>query len=484
MDGYKIGLYSGALEEKEYGWKPKSKQWAGENYGWQSTESYNKLYAQGKLNETQQFIDRLTSPVRQAAAQFYKTDPVVGPTLRLLGGGAKLAFQSLPQPIKQTIGKGLELQQTAAENIAAATGLPVALTDPFTIADIGTGGVAALASKGLRQAVKTSVRGLADDLMTPPTGMVPAMAGAAPMPTPISIQPNIKGGSVFMSTTSPEWTSPKAGLGSAVSEQFAPAVETYQRRRKIYSEVKGDLKAAYESGKINAERLKKALIKIGKHEKGVMSTFPYDETNPEAYLTDLRVAQPYRQERAGQRGALGELEGRFGRVDPYDVTKQAQQHHVLAKAETKPFADTLLDLIDKGVGDDDDLVNFFVWSEKYDLYPGNVVKNLLDMGEITHTTAKRDPMALHKILDMAGLEFGSQTKPQIIKRYGLDKVKSVDELMQAYDRYLQEIAVPSRDIAYKVQDWWYNKTIKTLKGKELAEFKANFAKLRDPRRSP
>jgi hypothetical protein len=93
-------------------------------------------------------------------------------------------------------------------------------------------------------------------------------------------------------------------------------------------------------------------------------------------------------------------------------------------------------------------------------------------------------MALHKILDMAGLEFGSQTKPQIIKRYGLDKVKSVDELMQAYDRYLQEIAVPSRDIAYKVQDWWYNKTIKTLKGKELAEFKANFAKLQDPRRSP
>ena len=321
------------------------------------------------------------------------------------------------------------------------------------------------------------------DMMMPP-GMAPAMAGAAPMPSPISIQPNIKGGSVFMSTTSPEWTSPKAGLGSAVSEQFAPAVETYKRRRKVYSEVKDDLKAAYKSGKINAERLKKALVKIGKHEKGVMSTFPYDETNPEAYLTDLRVAQPYRQERAGQRGVLGELEERFGRVDPYDVTKQAQQHHVLAKAETKPFADTLLDLIDRGIGDDDDLVNFFVWPEKYDLYPGNVVKNLLDMGEITHTTAKQDPMALHKILDMAGLEFGSQTKPQIIKRYGLDKVKSVDELMQAYDRYLQEIAVPSRDIAYKVQDWWYNKTIKTLKGKELKEFKERFAKLQDPRRSP
>lgn len=316
----------------------------------------------------------------------------------------------------------------------------------------------------------------------PPTGMVPAMAGGAPMP-PMSVTPSFeRGGLVMKSTTSPEWTSPKAGLGSAESPQFKPAVETFERRRGIYEEVKADLKAAYASGEVNAERLKKALAKIGKHEKGVMSTFPYDEANPEAYLTDLRVSQAYRQERAGQRGVLSKLEEEFGRVDPYDVTKPAQQHHVLAKAETKPFVDTLLKLIDTGVGNKDDLVNFFVWPEKYELYPGNVIKNLLDMGEITHTVAQKDPMALHKILDMAGLEFGGRTKARIIKDYGLDKVTNVDELMQAYDRYLQEIAVPSRDIAYKVQDWWYNKTINTLKGKELKDFKQRFAALQDPRK--
>ena len=316
----------------------------------------------------------------------------------------------------------------------------------------------------------------------PPTGMVPVMAGGAPMP-PMSVTPSFeRGGLVMKSTTSPEWTSPKAGLGSAESPQFKPAVETFERRRGIYEEVKADLKAAYASGEVNAERLKKALAKIGKHEKGVMSTFPYDEANPEAYLTDLRVSQAYRQERAGQRGVLSKLEEEFGRVDPYDVTKPAQQHHVLAKAETKPFVDTLLKLIDTGVGNKDDLVNFFVWPEKYELYPGNVIKNLLDMGEITHTVAQKDPMALHKILDMAGLEFGGRTKARIIKDYGLDKVTNVDELMQAYDRYLQEIAVPSRDIAYKVQDWWYNKTINTLKGKELKDFKQRFAALQDPRK--
>ena len=315
-----------------------------------------------------------------------------------------------------------------------------------------------------------------------PTGMVPAMAGGAPMP-PMSVTPSFeRGGLVMKSTTSPEWTSPKAGLGSAASEQFAPAVETFKRRRGIYAEVKDDLKAAYEKGEVSPERLKKALAKIGKHEKGVMSTLPYDEANPEAYLTDLRVSPAYRQERAGQRGVLSKLEEEFGRVDPYDVTKPAQQHHVLAKAETKPFVDTLLKLIDNGVGNDDDLVNFFVWPEKYELYPGNVIKNLLDMGEVTHTVAQKDPMALHKILDMAGLEFGGRTKARIIKDYGLDKVTNVDELMQAYDRYLQEIAVPSRDIAYKVQDWWYNKTINTLKGKELKDFKQRYAALQDPRK--
>lgn len=472
MNDYEIGL-----EDRKTG-----KRWAGENYGWQSQESFDKLYVQGKLNPAQQQIDRLTSPIRQAATEFYQTDQVVGPALRMLAGGAKLAFQSLPQPVQQTIGKGLELQQTAAENIAAATGLPVSLTDPLTIAEVGTGGAAALASKGLRQTVKTGVKGLADDLMTPPTGMVPAMAGGAPMP-PMSVTPSFeRGGLVMKSTTSPEWTSPKAGLGSAASEQFAPAVETFKRRRGIYAEVKDDLKAAYEKGEVSPERLKKALAKIGKHEKGVMSTLPYDEANPEAYLTDLRVSPAYRQERAGQRGVLSKLEEEFGRVDPYDVTKPAQQHHVLAKAETKPFVDTLLKLIDNGVGNDDDLVNFFVWPEKYELYPGNVIKNLLDMGEVTHTVAQKDPMALHKILDMAGLEFGGRTKARIIKDYGLDKVTNVDELMQAYDRYLQEIAVPSRDIAYKVQDWWYNKTIKTLKGKELKDFKQRFAALQDPRK--
>ena len=472
---YDIGLESGRLEEEEHGWAPGSKRWAGENYGWQSLESYNKLYVQGKLNETQQQIDRLVSPITkplvQAATDFYQNDPIIGPTLRMVGGGFSLAFQSAPKPVQEKITEVAQLPQTAAENIAAATGLPVSLTDPFLITDVATGGASALASKGLRQTVKTAVKGLVDDVRTPPTGLVPAVAGAAPTPTVTTNQVFERGGAVLKSTTSPEWTSPKAGLGSAESKLYAPAVKRWEERESLWQAALENLR---QSG-ASAQRIRK----FEAVRKGDLSTFDYDPENLYDFFDGLRESPYYKQTR--QRGELKALEAARP-VDPFDPLKKAQQHHVLAKAETKPFVETLMRLMGDNIANKDDLVNFFVWSEKYDLIPGNVQKNLLHMGEITHTVAKQDPMALHNLLKEAGLEYGSRTGPEIIQRYGLDKVKTADELMQAYDRYLQEIAVPSRDITYKVHDWWYDKTVKTLKGKELAEFKANYSKLSDPRK--
>ena len=300
-------------------------------------------------------------------------------------------------------------------------------------------------------------------------GLAPAMAGAAPT-APVS-KPRIQGGSVFMSTTSPEWTSPKAGLGSAGSKLYAPAVERWEKRESLWQKALENLR---QSG-ASVDRIKK----FEAVRKGDLSTFDYDPENLYDFFDGLRESPYFKQTR--QRGELKALEAARP-LDPYDLAKKAQQHHILAKAETKPFVETLMRLMADNIANKDDLVNFFVWSEKYDLIPGNVRKNLLHMGEVTHTVAKKDPMALHNLLKEAGLEYGSRTGPEMVKRYGLDKVTSADELMQAYDRYLQEIAIPSRDITYKVHDWWYDKTVKTLKGKELAEFKANYSKLSDPRK--
>lgn len=283
-----------------------------------------------------------------------------------------------------------------------------------------------------------------------------------------------------------------AGMRQDVSKtaKFAPTVKVYDERTQAYADLVADYTDSFSKGNISADRLKKNLAKVEKNRKGDTSTFEYDPDNPVAYTESISSSfNPYLSTPKYQglrkdkpRGLVAERLGEVVQEDPYDIAKKAQQHHVLAKAETKVFADVLNNLISKGIADKDDLVNFFVWPEQYDLFPGNVLKNLLDMGEITHTVAKKDPMALHTILAQAGLEFGSNTNAQIIKRYGLDKIETADDLMKAYDRYLQEIAIPSKDITYKVQDYWIDKTRKTLKGQELIDFNNRVSKLNDPRK--
>ena len=282
-----------------------------------------------------------------------------------------------------------------------------------------------------------------------------------------------------LTVTDPRFIAKGVAQDVAQTPKFAPAVKTYTERGQAYADAVEQVQSNLASGKISESRLKKTLAKIEKIRKGDASTFEYDPANPYAYREGIESSfNPYVStpeytglRKDAPRGVVSKRAKEVQVDDPYEAGRKAQQHHILAKAETKPFADTLMDLIKKGVADEDDLVNFFVWPEQYDMFPGNVLNNLLDMGEITHTVAKKDPMALHKILKEAGLEFGAGTEKQIIKNYGLDKVTNTNELMQAYDRYLQEIAIPSKEITYKVHDMWYDKTVKQLKGAELKEFK-------------
>ena len=324
-----------------------------------------------------------------------------------------------------------------------------------------------------------------------PVAGAAALAAGAVLPGPADIALTMKGGTAMLglTVTDPKFIAKGVAQDVAQTPKFAPAVKTYTERGQAYADAVQQVQSNLAAGKISESRLKKTLAKIEKIRKGDVSTFEYDPTNPYAYKEGIESSfNPYVStpeytglRKEAPRGVVSKRAKEVVVDDPYEIGRKAQQHHILAKAETKPFADTLNKLIKEGVADEDDLVNFFVWPEQYDLFPGNVLNNLLDMGEITHTVAKKDPMALHKILKEAGLEFGAGTEKQIIKNYGLDQVTNTNELMQAYDRYLKEIAIPSKDITYKVQDWWINKTRKTLKGKELKEFNERVAKLNDPR---
>jgi len=159
--------------------KKTGKLWAGENYGEQSQESYDKLLAAGKLNPVQQGIDRFGNYLTTSA----QADPIVGPVLNFLGAGVRTITNVLPEPIKQGAGFVLEKNQEAAENIAAATGLPVSLTDPMTIADVATGGAVAATRPAVKTAVRETLEGAATigrNLPPPGPQLVPVGAGAAP----------------------------------------------------------------------------------------------------------------------------------------------------------------------------------------------------------------------------------------------------------------------------------------------------------------
>ena len=427
--------------------------------------------------------------------------PIINRGIEFLGASARFVDRNIVDPLRYaseqgevspeaaigTVIRGGEYLMEKAEE-GSQRWSEILNVDPRITGTVGPAIVETALTAGAGTALKPLTK--VDNLLPPGGGMTPALTTAGGMAAPAQVVPQIKGGKVFMSTTSPEFTAKGMGQDVSKTPKFAPAVKIYTERGEAYANAVKELQKNHSQGKIDFNRLKKTLAKIEKIRKGDASTFEYDPKNPYAYkegfassynpfistpeFTGLRKDAP--------RGTVARRVKEVETVDPYDTAKVAQQHHILAKGETKPFADTLMSLIKKGVADEDDLVNFFVWPEQYDLFPGNVVNNLLDMGEITHTTAKKDPMALHTLLNKAGLEFGAGTEKQIIKRYGLSDVQSADDLMKAYDRYLQEIAVPSRDITYKVHDLWYDKTIKKLKGKELQEFKQNYSKLSDPRK--
>ena len=431
------------------------------------------------------FADTVEDVVQSAGEQISKI-PGVNIGLQYLGG----TVRTFDQVMSQDQGPGGMVYRTY-QNVRSAAekgfgDLVESVGVDRRYGEFGGGElVDTLATAGLGSVAKKA----ATVVNTLPPGAQVAVAGGTAAPTQIT--PQIRGGQVFMSTTSPEYTAKGMGKGVAQTPKYAPAVKTYTERGQAYADAVEQVQSNLASGKISESRLKKTLAKIEKIRKGDASTFEYDPANPYAYREGIESSfNPYVStpeytglRKDAPRGVVSKRAKEVQVDDPFEIGRKAQQHHVLAKAETKPFADALMGLIEKGIANEDDLVNFFVWPEQYDLFPGNVLNNLLDMGEITHTVAKKDPMALHKILKEAGLEFGSGTEKQIIKNYGLDQVKSADDLMKAYDRYLQEIAIPSKEITYKVHDMWYDKTVKQLKGAELKEFKEKYSKLSDPRKN-
>ena len=323
--------------------KKTGKLWAGENYGEQSQESYDKLFTAGKLNPVQQGIDRFGNYLTTSA----QADPVVGPVLDFIGGGVNIIANVLPEPIKQGVGFVLDKNQEAAENIAAATGLPVSLTDPTTIADVAMGGAVTATKPAVKTAVRETLEGAATigrNLPPPGPQLVPVGAGATP-----NMQLNVSGGKANLTPQVMEARA-KPGMTQAQMDTQQGA-EIRLKRTKVE-----DSKAALENIEANNPGVSKKLLKqndvsgyksyLRRYEDGMAEISSAESNivvpttdNPYAFPRSTPGAKQFKVETIVANEALGR------------AVEQLELHHLIPKGMSAAIYNRARDFIDKGLVD-------------------------------------------------------------------------------------------------------------------------------------
>jgi hypothetical protein len=400
-------------DDSQIGLEVDGKRWAGENYGFQSEESYNKLFVAGKLNPVQQGIDRFGNYLTTSA----QADPIVGPVLNFLGGSVSTIANVLPEPIKQGVGFVLDKNQEAAENIAAATGLPVSLTDPMTIADAVMGG----AVTATRPAVKTAVRETLEGAATigrnlPPPGpqLVPVGAGAAPR-----VQLNVSGGKanltpqvMDLTIKDPEFLAP--GVREGIAKDPDIAKQIVDRSTKV--EKQANRLTTWIDRELSALTPKELKV-AKKNQKKARADFYSQMSNMPQIIKDDPIA--YRKQQ-------------------FKSLINKEQHHLISKAQTSGFYDQMDYMIERDMADLDDLVAMGEYAKMRQASSGDVASNMLNMHELPHNE-------FHTYLR----DTGQELKPEQIKKM-VRKAQNADELMEMYKDFIDnQVSVKEDAQAYQ-----------------------------------
>lgn len=331
-------------DDSQIGLEVDGKIWSGENYGLQSKESYDKLFIAGKLNPVQQGIDRFGNYLTTSA----QADPIVGPVLKSIGGSVRTITNVLPKPIKQVAGFVLDKNQEAAENIAAATGLPVSLADPTTIADVAMGGAGLAAKPAVKTAVRETLEGAATisrNLPPPGPQLVPVGAGVTP-----TFRPTVNNGSVNLSPqvmearakpgmTQEQWDTQRGAeirLKRDKVDDAQIALENIEASNTGVS--KKELKAKnVDDYKTNLRRKEDGQAEVSSAESNIVVP---TADNPYAFPRDKPGAKVYKQEVRVANEALGRS------------IEQLDLHHLIPKGMSAAIYNRARDFIEKGLVDE------------------------------------------------------------------------------------------------------------------------------------
>ena len=374
--------------------------------------------AQGAINTVSEFYEDVTETVRSI------TPEPINQALDVFAEKFEEGFAKTPIGVAErgaTATGELIAEKTGNQTLGQAVGFGLGLAVPGPE-------ISRAATPVIPKGVRVPKPKPEPSNLTMPPGMVPALAGGdgglklnfKPADAPLAPQVS------KLTITDPEVTSlPGVKQGMAELPVNVKARQMLDKSLARLDKRRSDLDAMLASGEVKRGSSKFIRLdkKIREERYGEMSSF-YNQLDqdPPAYGKSA-----------------------YKNVDPTDITKKAEQHHLAAKAQTAPFIEVMME-----VGDPDDLVALHEYSRMLGVVMGNSKKNMLDAPGPIHRaaaarTAKEKAGNIHSAFSVAGMEPNNAYVKRLLK-----DVTTADDVIRVFKQYADEYLIPQQDIAKKI----------------------------------
>ena len=409
----------------------------------------------------------------EKALEWATSLPVVRPVLQTVGGALRVGYEKIIEPMKYEseqllagreadvpsaiVGSAVRAFEfgTKTGEVLGAEAAEALNVDPRIGSFLGGGVAETVMTAGAGAVARKAVKAI--DTLTPPGagGLTPALAGGGGglklnfKPTDAPLAPQVS----KLTITDPEVTSlPGVKQGMAELPVNVKARQMLDKSLARLDKRRADLDAMLASGEVKRGSSKFIRLdkKIREERYGEMSSF-YNQLDqdPPAYGKSA-----------------------YKNVDPTDITKKAEQHHLAAKAQTAPFIEVMLE-----VGDPDDLVALHEYSRMLGVVMGNSKKNMLDAPGPIHRaaaarTAKEKAGNIHSAFSVAGMEPNNAYVKRLLK-----DVTTADDVIRVFKQYADEYLIPQQDIAKKIVQNYLDEYAITLTKSQRATFDQLASKL-------
>jgi len=409
----------------------------------------------------------------EKALEWATSLPVVRPVLQTVGGALRVGYEKIIEPMKYeseqllagreadipsaVVGSAVRAFEfgTKTGEVLGAEAAEALNVDPRIGSFLGGGVAETVMTAGVGTVAKKAVKAI--DMMTPPGagGLTPALAGGGGglklnfKPADVPLAPQVS----KLTITDPEVTSlPGVKQGMAKLPVNVKARQMLDKSLARLDKRRADLDDMLASGEVKRGSSKFIRLdkKIREERYGEMSSF-YNQLDqdPPAYG-----------------------KAAYKNVDPTDITKKAEQHHLAAKAQTAPFIEVMLE-----VGDPDDLVALHEYSRMLGVVMGNSKKNMLDAPGPIHRaaaarTAKEKAGNIHSAFSVAGMEPNNAYVKRLLK-----DVTTADDVIRVFKQYADEYLIPQQDIAKKIVQNYLDEYAITLTKSQRSTFDQLASKL-------